>query len=114
MVGLGRGDIYLTLMIDGIGSAPFSAHTLPPVDEPSISFREDVIAYTRKHYGRDRTAVEQEVRDAGEKWQGAAKDKHKADSAKGQKPAAPQGTAYGSRPRAEPGVVVPTPRFPVK
>jgi type IV secretory pathway TraG/TraD family ATPase VirD4 len=29
LVGLGLGQIYLTLMIDGVGSAPFSAQTIP-------------------------------------------------------------------------------------
>lgn len=108
MVGLGRGDIYLNLMIDGVGSAPFSAHTLPPVDEPSISFKDDVIEWTKLHYGRPRVEVEKEVNEAGEKWQSAAKEKHKTDSAKGQSkgPAKPPGTAYGSRPRPEPVAAV--------
>ena len=89
MVGLGRGDIYLNLMIDGVGSAPFSAHTLPPVDAPAESYRDDIVYHTRQRYGRPRAIVEQEVREAGEKWQGAAKEKHKQDSARGQKPASP-------------------------
>ena len=109
MVGLGRGDIYLNLMIDGVGSAPFSAHTLPPVDAPAESYRDDIVYHTRQRYGRSRVTVEQEVREAGEKWQGAAKEKHKTDSARGQKPAspsfprrddAPRPTAYGA-PRHE-------------
>lgn len=84
MVGLGRGEIYLTLMIDGVGSAPFSAHTLPPIEEPSPSYRERVIEYTRKRYSIDRVKVEKVIRDTNEKWQTAAKEKHKLDSAGGQ------------------------------
>ncbi len=99
MVGLGRGDIYLTLMIDGVGSQPFSAHTLPPVEEPSFSFKDDIITWTQTRYGRIRADVEREVNEAGERWQSAAKEKHKTDSAKGQqKSAAP---SYGTRPRPE-------------
>ncbi|MBP9668989.1 MAG: type IV secretion system DNA-binding domain-containing protein [Candidatus Pacebacteria bacterium] len=83
MVGLGRGEIYLTLMIDGVGSAPFSAHTIPPIEEPGVSFREDIIKHTRAAYGRLRADVEKVIRDANEKWQEAAKSKHKEDSSKG-------------------------------
>ncbi|MEK7628456.1 MAG: type IV secretion system DNA-binding domain-containing protein [Patescibacteria group bacterium] len=115
MVGLGRGEIYLTLMIDGVGTAPFSAQTLPPVEEPSRSFAEEIIAHTRTHYGKARAEVEKTVTEAGEKWQSAAKDKHKNDSAKGQKSGGAVSTpsAYGSRPRTEapvqPQVIAPTP-----
>lgn len=84
MVGLGRGEIYLTLMIDGVGSAPFSARTLPPIEEPGVSFREDIIKYTRATYGIPRVQVERVVRDANEKWQDAAKQRHKDESSRGQ------------------------------
>ncbi len=33
LVNLGFAQIYLTLMIDGVGSSPFSATTLPPIPE---------------------------------------------------------------------------------
>lgn len=108
MVGLGLGDIYLTLMIDGVGTAPFSAHTLAPVLEPSVSFKDDIITWTRARYGRVRADVEKEVREAGEKWQDAAREKHKADSSRGQqkstqKPFLRQEeksvSSYGTRPR---------------
>jgi len=102
MVGLGRGDIYLILMIDGVGSAPFSAHTLPPVEEPPHSYKSDIIYFTQQKYGRDRTQVEKEVREAGEKWQTAAKEKHKMDSSRGQKPPQKEmGSTFGTRPRPE-------------
>jgi len=84
MENLGRGDIYLSLMIDGVGSQPFSAQTLPPIEEPDISFREDIIAYSRERYGRARAGVEKAIREQGEKWQGALTAKHKQDSSKGQ------------------------------
>jgi len=86
MVGLGRGDIYLTLMIDGVGSAPFSAHTLSPIDTPFETYRDDVVHWTRHRYGRPRAQVEEEIKGMGERWQEAARDKHKTDSARGQKP----------------------------
>lgn len=112
MVGLGRGEIYLTLMIDGVGSAPFSAHTLPPIEEPSPSYRERVIEYTRKTYSIDRAKVEKVIRDANEKWQMAAKEKHKLDSAGGQfKSGKSGGQGFSGVPRQPLGNVRREPRL---
>jgi hypothetical protein len=58
MVGLGVGQIYLTLSIDGITSTPFSAETIPPIETPRISYRDDIIRYGREQYGRPRADVE--------------------------------------------------------
>lgn len=58
LVGLGIGQIYLTLMIDGVGSAPFSAQTIPPIEAPNISYRDDVIHASRNAYAKPRTEVE--------------------------------------------------------
>lgn len=63
MVNLGFAQIYLTLMIDGIGSQPFSAQTLPPIAPPHISTREMVIASSRQLYGNKRADVEKIVAD---------------------------------------------------
>lgn len=61
LVNLGFAQIYLTLMIDGIGSQPFSAKTLPPVSMPQVSCREMVVESSRQLYGNDREAVEKIV-----------------------------------------------------
>lgn len=58
LVGLGIGQIYLTLMIDGVGSSPFSAETLPPIEAPPISYKDDVIRYSRAQYSRPRAEIE--------------------------------------------------------
>lgn len=58
LVGLGLGQIYLTLMIDGVGSPPFSAQTIPPIEAPSITYREDVIVRSRSLYARPRAEIE--------------------------------------------------------
>ena len=58
LVNLGFAQVYLTLMIDGIGSQPFSAKTLPPVQRPAVSYREIVITSSRQLYAHDRTEVE--------------------------------------------------------
>ncbi|PIR82470.1 hypothetical protein COU20_02430, partial [Candidatus Kaiserbacteria bacterium CG10_big_fil_rev_8_21_14_0_10_59_10] len=58
LINLGIGQIYLTLMIDGVGSPPFSAETIPPIETPSVSYREDIAQYSRATYGRSRAEVE--------------------------------------------------------
>ncbi|MFW0871295.1 MAG: type IV secretory system conjugative DNA transfer family protein [Patescibacteria group bacterium] len=60
-VSLDRYQIYLTLMIDGAGSAPFSARTLPPLPVPAVSLRQEVIAHSRAHFARSREEVEKEI-----------------------------------------------------
>ncbi len=58
LVNLGFAQIYLTLMIDGIGSQPFSAVTLPPIAQPDVSCKDMVIAASRKNYTKPRVEVE--------------------------------------------------------
>lgn len=58
IVNLGFAQIYLTLMIDGIGSRPFSAETLPPIQLPHISHADRVIAASRSAYARTRAEIE--------------------------------------------------------
>ncbi|MBI5134453.1 MAG: type IV secretion system DNA-binding domain-containing protein [Candidatus Taylorbacteria bacterium] len=62
IVNLGFAQIYLRLMIDGIGSQPFSGTTLPPIPEPTISFREQVVESSRANFGQIRSIVEEQVR----------------------------------------------------
>lgn len=61
IVNLSFAQVYLTLMIDGIGSQPFSAVTLPPIEAPRISCRDMVIAASRKNFARPRIAVEEAI-----------------------------------------------------
>jgi len=59
LVNLGFAQVYLTLMIDGVGSPPFSATTLPPFDPPPKIFVDDVIASSRAQFAKPRAEVEQ-------------------------------------------------------
>lgn len=61
IVNLDRRQIYLRLMIDGVGSKPFSAVTLPPIPRSAHSFKEGIIAHSREFFGRKRTDVEEEI-----------------------------------------------------
>ncbi len=58
LVNLGFAQIYLSLMIDGIGSRPFSAVTIPPIEPPKRTYREEVIAASRAQFTHPREEVE--------------------------------------------------------
>ena len=61
LVNLGFAQVYLSLMIDGIGSRPFSAVTLPPIAQSHMSFQDHVIASSRRKYARLRADVENTI-----------------------------------------------------
>ncbi len=61
-VNLGRNQIYLSLMIDGIGSSPFSARTLPRIQMPATSYREQILESSHHLYAEPREAVEAAIR----------------------------------------------------
>jgi hypothetical protein len=63
LVNLGAYQIYLTLMIDGIGSQPFSAVTLPEIPPPRISCRDMVVAASRQNFTTPRPVVEKIITD---------------------------------------------------
>ena len=64
IVNLGFSQIYLKLMIDGVGSAPFSATTLPPLAPPPTAYVPEIISASRRQFARPREAVEEEIK----KW----------------------------------------------
>ena len=64
MVNLGFAQIYLKLMIKGVGSAPFSATTLNRPPFPPRAYTNEVIAASREQFGRPRAVVEEEIK----KW----------------------------------------------
>ena len=58
LINLGFVQTYLTLMIDGVGSKPFSATTLPPVEHPPFDFIKEIIQFSREKYSKPRADVE--------------------------------------------------------
>ncbi len=62
LVNLGRFQMYLTLMIDGVGSPPFSATTIPPIVQLGPSFKEEILRYSRSKYGKPRVVVEEAIK----------------------------------------------------
>jgi energy-coupling factor transporter ATP-binding protein EcfA2 len=62
LINLGMAQIYLTLMINDIGSQAFSARTIPPLPRPQLSFRNDVIETSRSTNALDRATVEENIK----------------------------------------------------
>lgn len=58
IVNLGKYNIYIKLMVDGITSKGFSATTLPPLPSMEGSHREEIIDHSRRTYGTGREQVE--------------------------------------------------------
>lgn len=63
IVNLGKFQIYLSLMIDGVGSKPFSATTMLPIERKAISYRQEVIEHSRREYAGARDAVQSTIGD---------------------------------------------------
>lgn len=61
IVNLSAYQVYLRLMIDGVGSKPFSAHTLDPIARPQHSYAQAVLASSVLRYGRAVHEVEEEI-----------------------------------------------------
>jgi len=77
LVNLGKYNIYIKLMIDGIAGRPFSAETLPPFPKPEKSNREKIIKVSRERYGVQRKIIEEKI----SKWTGVLKLPEVAPSA---------------------------------
>lgn len=61
IVNLNKYQIYLKLMIDQVASQPFSATTLPPMPQPEISFRGQVLEMSRQIYTKPKAEVEKAI-----------------------------------------------------
>lgn len=60
-VNLGKYNIYLKLMIDGIAGRPFSAETLPPQALLEKSSKEKIIKVSRERYGTAKQTIEDKI-----------------------------------------------------
>ncbi len=65
-VNLGKYNIYVKLMINGIAGRPFSAKTLLPIQPLKESYREKIIKISQERYATPRQEVEHKI----EKWLG--------------------------------------------
>ncbi|MEK7503558.1 MAG: CxxC-x17-CxxC domain-containing protein [Patescibacteria group bacterium] len=61
IVNLGKYNIYLKLMIDGLAGRPFSAQTMPPMPVPEQTFVDKIIQASRERYSIPRQIVEEKI-----------------------------------------------------
>ncbi|MFT7557514.1 MAG: hypothetical protein ACI83D_000179 [Planctomycetota bacterium] len=61
LVSLGPWQMYLSLMVGGLGSKPFSANTLLPIPKPEVNSRARVVENSRRFYSRPRVEVEKAI-----------------------------------------------------
>lgn len=66
LISLEKFHIYLKLMIDLTQSRPFSAITLPPINDETGN-REQVLSLCRERYSRSREVIEERIRRWSEK-----------------------------------------------
>ncbi len=62
LVNLGFAQVYMSLMIDGVGSSPFSALTMAPISRPPVSYKNEIIAASRGTFAGPRGEVEEVIR----------------------------------------------------
>jgi len=70
LVNLGKYNIYLKLMVDGVAGRPFSAETLSPFEKPETSYVDKIIKVSRERYGVKSEEVEEKIK----KWTGFLPD----------------------------------------
>ena len=75
LVNLGLRQIYLKLMIDAVTSQPFSASTMPPIEQPKVSYVDEIIANSRKTFSRPKAEVEKNISDWHEEGKAVAPTK---------------------------------------
>ncbi len=61
IVNLGKYNVYLKLMIDGLAGRSFSAETLPPIPAFQESNREKIIQVSRERYSMPRQIIEEKI-----------------------------------------------------
>lgn len=88
LINLPKYNILLKLMIDGVTSRAFSAHTLAPILPQEESHREEVIESSRRQYATPREDIEKVIRQWSEGNEGAQKSNNSNNS--GQRFSSPQ------------------------
>ncbi|TAL19665.1 DUF87 domain-containing protein [Patescibacteria group bacterium] len=109
LVNLGKYDVYLKLMIDGVASTPFSARTLPPISQPTGN-EDKVIKVSRERYSQPRAVIEEKIL----RWAGfeePAADEHPAPP-RAVAPAAPRAAVVPPVSGAPAGKPAPRPSEP--
>lgn len=97
IVNLGKQSIYLKLMINGISSRGFSASTLQRFPKPDISFREEIIAASRKTYANPKVDVEKAIAE----WAGSSGEEANDEGEGERRPRRDYGESFGGGGRGQ-------------
>lgn len=103
IVNLGKFNIYLKLMIDGVSSKGFSAQTMPPLPSLEKSNREIIIEHSRKTYATPRAEVEKNIAEWVGTLDGRTRDLPKSGGSVMDRPPA-QPSIHQENPRPRPVV----------
>ena len=63
LVNLGQYQMYLKLMIEGVGSSPFSAKGMAPIPRPAVLHVQETLDMSRAQFAHPRAEVELRVSD---------------------------------------------------
>ncbi|MDQ5957041.1 MAG: hypothetical protein QG614_12 [Patescibacteria group bacterium] len=63
IVNLGARQIYLRLSIEGVGSKPFSAKTMPPIENVTENYVPAIVAHSRIIYGKEKKLAEADIQE---------------------------------------------------
>ncbi|MBX4190184.1 type IV secretion system DNA-binding domain-containing protein [Candidatus Parcubacteria bacterium] len=107
IVNLGKYHIYIKLMVNGITTKGFSAGTLPPIPKLEESHRDQVIEFSRGHYGNSRDSVEKSVAEWAAPSANAEEDRPPRrpmyqDGGERRPPPRQQDRSYSQRPPSRP------------
>jgi len=107
LVSLGLYQMYLTLMIDGVGSPPFSAIGLPPIEPPKVTYAKEAIERSRQQFGMPRAKIEEaifaELAETGPTGPVEPPKKQYGPSGGQNRPQSGQGGGQGQRPQGSQG-----------
>jgi len=95
IVNLDKYQVYLRLMIDGVGSQPFSANTINTPPPPEPGFVSEIIDMSRSQFARPRAGVEDEIKDWHRPIDEVEKDKRNAESRGGSRNGYENGNGNG-------------------
>ncbi len=105
LCNLTKFEVYAKLMIDGVASEPFSANTLPPINQRTGS-TDRVIKVSRERYAEPRASIEEKIL----RWSGLGGAT--AESTPAPAPAAPPAPTAAPAGRGNPAPT-PAPRSPL-
>ena len=82
LLNIGLGQIYISLLIDGKNSSPFSAETLTIPDIPTKNYVNEIKEMSQKMYAKNKKDVENEIIERLNMFNDTPKSKNKSGNSK--------------------------------